>query len=368
MSALSHDMQLIRRIWTISVVLIGLVAVCATPGCSSPEGSDGGGSSTTQSVTIGSEGGTVEITDASSAIYGAKVCIPQDALSCDENISITLGDLPQNLPVAYHIVGGCINFMPDGITFSSPVTMYLPYVDTNNDGIVDGMAVTESKVRVLYYNETTSQWERLNLYDTETDANRAVIESEHFSTYLTYIDSGDVQTYDNGTTTIQTGDEAAEFTKGACYLDDSFDGVCNYYFLTVTRRDDGLLAVVDRNATYTTNGYPAVISDGFDSATFDASSAFARVLDSGDASAWVWEAEFVSEYTYLLDYDVRDDELYSTDTTDTGSTNIYCQIEAEDANMVRITWQINLDEQILWPTHEQGGGHMLVVKFRAFHR
>lgn len=365
----SRDIRkLMRTVYLVSILIWGIVAANASLGCLAPE--EEAEDSAPQSWTIGAQGGVVEVTDPGSAIYGAKVYIPPDALSREQDITITLGDIPQGLPNAYRGAGGCINFMPDGATFETPVMMYLPYVDTNNDGIVDGKAVTETQVGVLYFNETTLMWEEMDLHATETDTNRAVIFSEHFSTYLTYIDPVDAQPYDTGATTTQTGDETAVYTTGDCYLDDSFDGECNYYFLTITRRDDGLLALVDRNATYTTNGYPTVISDGYDSATFDASSAFARVLDSGDASAWIWEAEFVREHTYLRDYVVEDDPLNmtTTATTDTDSNNIYCRIEAEDANMVRITWQIDLNEQIVYPTHPQGGGHILVVKFRAFHQ
>lgn len=362
--------RMLRKVYRSSILLCGIAAVVAAPGCVTPEESDDNPVVNISSQ-IGAEGGVVEIIDPTSAIYGAKVYIPPNALSGEETITITLSDIPQGLPAGYKAVGGCINFMPDGTVFDNPVTMYLPYVDTNNDGIVDGRAVTETRVGVLYFNETTGQWEEMDLYTTEADNNRAVVESEHFSTYLTYIDPVDAQPYDTGVAPVQTGDETALFTTGDCYVDDSYNGECVYYFLTVTRRDTGLVAVMDRNATYTTNGYPAIISEGYDSATFDATSAFARVLSSGDASSWEWEAEFVKEHTYLMDYVVEDDPLNTTTTattdTETDTDNIYCQISAEDTNMVRITWQINLDEQIVYPTHPQGGGHMLVVRFRAYY-
>lgn len=360
--------RFIRTVYLASILVCGIAAAFVSGGCVTPE-ETGDAPVVDISRQIGAEGGVVEITDPSSAIYGAKVYIPPDALNREENITITLGDIPQVLPDEYRAVGGCINFMPDGTAFENPVMLYLPYVDTNNDGIVDGKAVTETRVGVLYFNETTQQWEDMDLHTTEQDNNRAVIESEHFSTYLAYIDPVEAQPYDTGTAPPQAGDETAVFTTGDCYIDDSYNGECIYYFLTVTRRDPGLVAVVDRNATYTTNGYPAIISESYDSATFDATSAFARVLSSGDASAWQWEAEFVKEHTYLKDYVVEDDPLTTTTTaaSDTETANIYCQIEAEDTNMVRITWQIDLNEQIIYPTYAQGGGHMLVVRFKAYY-
>ena len=354
---MKRSQDIYRFIRTVNLVnVLVIAAAIVSGGCVTPEEADDN-PVINVSRQIGAEGGVVEITDPGSAIYGAKVYVPPDSLNQEENITITLGNIPQDLPGGYRAVGGCINFMPDGTAFENPVMMYLPYVDTNNDGIVDGRAVTEARVGVLYFNEITGQWEEMDLHTTESDNNRAVIESQHFSTYLTYIDPVDAQPYDTGTAPAQTGDEAAIFTTGDCYVDDSYNGDCVYYFLTVTRRDTGLFAVVDRNATYTMNGYPTIISEGYDSATFDATSAFARVLSSGDASSWQWEAEFVKEHTYLKDYVVEDDPLTTTTTatTDTGSDNIYCLIEAEDSNMVRITWQIDLNEQLVYATNPQGG-------------
>jgi hypothetical protein len=56
-----------------------------------------------------------------------------------------------------------------------------------------------------------------------------------------------------------------------------------------------------------------------------------------------------------------DDTLSSSDT----SGGIPCSIEAVDENMVRISWQVNVNEQILHITSAQGGGHCLVIRFRA---
>lgn len=358
------------RTWIQSVYLITLLvwvilAAVTTTGCSISEETDEVRENSTQ--TIGPEGGVVEVTDPSSAIYGAKVYIPPDSLAQDVDIAITHSDIPQGLPMGNMTAGGCINFEPDGIEFAQPIRMYLPYVDNNNDGIIDGRAVFETNVGILYYNESSSQWEEMDLFATRMDQNLAVIESEHFSTYLTFIDTSDSEPYDTGVPPDQTGDESSTFTSGDCYLDDSHDGLCNYYYLTITRRDSDLLALVDRNATYTTNGYPAVIDEGGGSATFDAASAFARVLSSGNASLWQWEGEFVREHTYLKDYEVEDDPLTggtsAVNQTDTG--NIYCLVEAVDAAMVRIVWQVDVNEQIVYPSTPQGSGHMLVIKFRA---
>ncbi len=316
------------------------------------------------SVTIGPDGGVLEVTDASSAAYGAMVSIPRGALSEDQDISISAGALPGTLALGYRSAGACLNFEPDGIVFASPVTMYLPYADSNNDGIVDGKAVAENLVRALYYNESTQSWEEMDLSDSQADSNRAVIESGHFSTYLSAIDTSDSEPYDTGSAP-DTGDLDAVFESGDCFLEGSYIDSCPRYYLTVTRRESGLLALVDRNATYTTNGYPATISEDYGSATFDAASAFARVLVSSDAARWQWEAEFVKEHTHLLEYEVEEDPMLDTAIPVSSGERIYSTIEAVDASMVRISWQINADEQIIYPTSPQANGHMLVIRFRA---
>jgi len=319
-------------------------------------------------MSVGAEGGVVEITDTSSAIYGAGVYIPPGALSTEHDISISGRTIPGKLPSGYRSAGACINFEPDGLVFANPVMMYMPYADTNNDGIVDGKAVSETGVGVLYYNEPDRRWDELDLYGIEADRNRAIIESGHFSTYLAFTDVSDSEPYDTGTPPDQTGDEEGTFISGDCYLEDSHYGLCEFYVLTLTRRSSGLLALIDRNATYTASGYPATISEGYDSATFDAGSAFSRVLESGDAALWQWEAEFVKEHTYLMDYQVVDDPLLSTAIPTSTGTRIYCGIEAVDASMVRISWQINADEQIIYHTSPVSNGHMLVIRLRARYR
>lgn len=363
MEKLHRFKRFIRIVYILSTALCCAVLAVLSIGCSRSDEDQIFETLGNTSMTIGAEGGVVEVTDASSTIYGAKVYIPPGALNEEQDIRISYSAVPRTLPNGYRSAGGCISFEPDGIEFSNPVMMYLPYIDSNDDGIVDGKAVAETMVGVLYYNESIGAWEEMDLYDTQTNLNRAVIESGHFSTYLTVIDMSDSEPYDTGTAPVETGDAA--FESGDCFLEGSYIGECPNYYLTITRRTSDLLALVDRNATYTTNGYPVTISESYDSATFDAGSAFANVLASGDAGQWQWEAEFVQEHTYLMDYQVEEDPLLTTTIPTSTGSRIYCGIEAVDASMVRISWQINADEQIVYPTSPQGNGHMLVIRFSA---
>jgi hypothetical protein len=318
----------------------------------------GGGAQSQGGSSVGSEGGTV-------ALSGAKVYIPPNALSAEEFIDLKVVPLPKALPAGYMAAGPCVSFTPEGVTFSQQATIYLPYEDANNDGIVDGKGVPETKVKVLYYNQAAGAWEWMPMQGCEEDGNLALAQTGHFSTYLAVIDTGDATPLDPGTDTGTTS-----LTSGDCLVGNGnknnpygYEDSCFSFNLTVTRRESGMLALVDRYATFVQTGIPATISPEGDSATFDAASAFAKVQQSGDAGLWGWEAEFVPEHTYLKEYDVVDDALAGTDPSATG---IYCQIEAVDANMVKITWQINLYEQIVYIMSPGGGGHALVVRFRAF--
>ncbi|MRR21232.1 hypothetical protein EG827_13730 [bacterium] len=344
-------------------MLVSAVAACKG---SSSSGTDGGTVSQAQGVVIGPGGGTAVITEQAGEVAGAKVYIPGNALETEEVVSLRVVPLPAGLPSRYTAAGPCIGFSPDGISFSQPVSLYLPYTDTNNDGIVDGKAVSEDMVRVLYFNEKIGQWEEMPLQSVDRAANLAVAVTRHFSTYLVAINTGDTQSGDTGS---QSGDATA-LESGDCLVGDgnlvsqSNTDSCFYYNLTVTRRSSGMLALVDRHATYVTTGIPAVVSSSGDSATFDASSAFSKVLASGDARLWNWECDFIKEHTQLKDYEVLDDYLSTTGTSG-ASGGIACTIEALDANMVKISWQINVNEQILHITSAQGGGHCLVIRFRA---
>lgn len=361
-----HPQETITRHGGAVWLVIMFALTCAAAACRIGGGNDEGG--TAAAVVIGPEGGVVEITDPASRIFGAKVYIPAGALDSEQSVSLSRMDLPAALPAWYRTGGRCIDFQPDGIQFSQPVLLYLPYDDTNNDGLIDGRAVREEDLFVLYYNSLDGRWEEMPLYGVDTGNNLAVVESGHFSTYLVAVDTADARTLDSDLP--DTGTETS-FESGECYLGD--DNVCHYSHMTVLRRETGMTAIVDRNLTYVNSGIVAVISEDGCSATFDAASAFAKVLASGDATQWNWEGEFVREHTFLLDYEVMQDDTLSSPGsgetgTDDGAGGIFCRVEAVDANMVEITWEIDVFEQIIYQTTPPGSGHCLAIRFRATHQ
>lgn len=345
------------------LILVSFQAACK-------KSSSTGGVEGISGINIGPEGGIVATSEQGSGLSGAQVSIPRNALEGNQSISLTSTGLPHALPNGYRAAGRCISFSPDGITFKQPVRLYLPYADVNNDGIVDGKAVNEAKTGVLYYNERTGRWEELELSGRDEKTNLAIVDTTHFSTYLVYINTSDSQTLDSSVPTNTTDGSAPLFTTGDCLIgngniiEGSVDS-CFYYNLTITRRPTGLLAIIDRHATFVQTGIPAIISPEGDSATFDASSGFSKVLASGNASQWNWVCEFVKEHTYLKDYEVMNDALIPSLGADPAAGGIYAQIEPLDENMVRISWSFNVNEQILYQSSADGFGHRLVIRFRA---
>lgn len=343
-----------------------LVLLCAGAACSA--GSTDGEGPGTHAAVIGPQGGVVEVTDPASGIYGARISVPPGALENGQSISLSATSLPAGLPNGYLAGGRCVDFQPDGISFHRAVLLSIPYYDSNGDGIIDGRAVREDDIGVLYYNSTAGRWEEMPLHGVDAENNLAMVETGHFSTYLVRVDPADARTLDSGLP--GAGAEPA-FEPGECYLGN--DQVCHYSHLTVLRRETGWTAVVDRNLTYVESGNIATISSDGTSAIFDAVSAFSKVLASGDATQWIWECEFVGEHTFLNDYEVReDDSLSLSDAGDAGggtdTEGIFCRIEALDENMVSITWHINVFEQVLYQTTPRGNGHCLAIRFRATHQ
>lgn len=349
-----------------------LICLCLilTSQAACKQSGSGDGTGGISAVAIGPEGGIVATSEQGSGLSGAQVYIPRNALESSQNISLVSTELPRALPNGYRAAGRCISFSPDGAVFKQPVKLYLPYTDVNNDGIVDGKAVHETRVSVLYYNERTGRWEKLNVSGRDEEANLAIVDTMHFSTYVVSINTTDTQTLDSSVPTDTT--DPALFTSGDCLVGDgnviggNVDS-CYYYNLTVTRRSTGLLAVIDRHATFVRTGIPATISPEGDSATFDAASAFSKVLASGSASQWTWECEFVQEHTYLQGYEVRYDALIPGGSSDTEppADGAYAGIQAVDANMVRITWPFDVSEQIEYMSTDEALGHRLVIRFRA---
>jgi hypothetical protein len=84
-------------------------------------GGEGGGTSTSghqASSTIGTEGGTIEVSDTSSPINGFKMVIPADALSSSTNITVETNNEKIPLPETLSVSGETIKLLPEGLAFN----------------------------------------------------------------------------------------------------------------------------------------------------------------------------------------------------------------------------------------------------------
>ena len=135
---------------------------------------------------IGPAGGTVEVLEPTSPIRGAKIDIPANALSDIEIITISIAQMPAELPGGYFAAGECIEFGPHGRDFMNPIKLVLPYFDDDNDNLLDGTSAIELYVGAKYFNTTTQMWQEIEVENRKPDLNVLQVLTYHLSPYLPY--------------------------------------------------------------------------------------------------------------------------------------------------------------------------------------
>jgi len=366
-------------------------------------GSDGTDSSPAPPRAVGPDGGTVEVVDSASPVFGAKVVIPPGALSEQQVITIEPVDPPAALPEGYMPAGDYVSFKPDGCTFKCPVAVSIPYNDRENDGIIDGTGIPESRAGIFYFNEDTGSWEQVAVTDRDAGRNIITAATAHFSTYLVPVDqtgngagNGDSDT----TTTILPGeyfvgtpiyrvnsDGSRELValgcldqdQRACYEADTCRQCGTPYVLTVRPEitDNGTVlgAVIDRFATRS-GGYPAAVNAEGTCASFDIADAsdyfpFPKLRSSGDAEAWEWRSEYVISWTQLNGYKACSDDTH-TAICDSAQGRKFCTIKAS-GTVVTICFGVDLSDDVNkqglpMPNAFIGNYGMLPITFEAWYK
>lgn len=315
---------------------------------------------------IGTGGGQLEITNPDSPLFSIKIDIPPGALEEGKNITISSPALPSDLPLNYLAAGNVIELGPDGTSFQLPVDIYLPFNDTDGDGIVDGTYLSELEVGILFYNSSTGEWEEIEISDIDVNNNTVKASVDHFSIYLVYIDP--INEGDEDDPVIETPILPGEYFIGEPGF---FDGkliekgcinrtgyrCADPYHLTVSYFN-GITpkAVIDKLPTEYTGPEVTIDEDGT-SATFDASKFFRKVLKSGSASAWTWECEF-DNHTHLSHFDAYDDEVNDTIDAD---KRIYSSIEVLESGDVKISWGFDIYKYFV--VKDQ-----IVIAFEAYYK
>jgi hypothetical protein len=138
---------------------------------------------------VGPQGGTVTVTDTSSPAYGASVQIPSGSLTTEQPITITVVPLQQELPAGIVPAGSPIDFGPSGTTFTLPATIAIPYVDNDNDGIVDGTESPATEIVVKTLSVATGQWADVEILQRDLGNHILFAATTHFSTWVAAVPS-----------------------------------------------------------------------------------------------------------------------------------------------------------------------------------
>jgi len=307
-------LKTLRYIYLSCVIVLGLMTIVGT---------DGGNGNETQHETveiIGPQGGVVEVIDPESPIYGVKAEFPPGALTEEKTITISPVKIPADLPSEYFAVGKCINFGPDGITFDTPIDIFFPYNDKDNDGIIDGTAITEISVDVMLFNELAGQWEHVEVINRDLDQNSVKVRTNHFSNF----------TFSNYIT--RTCEADGELSCGPCYFTLHYAyGDDKEYRASVSNGG------IDLNANNTTL---------YDSYAILEYSGFKDLFDKvRDATRWNWTWEIVTYHTYLTDAVGLEDD------------DVEVEISAISPTSLQFVWNFDY--------HQMAAHERLVVKFAS---
>ncbi len=124
---------------------------------------------------IGSNGGSIPVTDSSSALTGFKIEVPAGTFSSQATVSIGIESNPPSQPLPQGVVqdGPFISLQSSAI-FQSPVKLYIPFTGDRLDG----------EARLVYtYNISTGVWELVVPLPT-SDPSIFVASIKHFCTYV----------------------------------------------------------------------------------------------------------------------------------------------------------------------------------------
>jgi len=128
------------------------------------------------SEVIGSAGGTVEVTNLSSPLYGIKVEVPPEALDTDSTISIETTTSSPSHNTDSKASSTIFELKSTNTSyFNIPVTVTVPY----DESLVDD----ESYIGLFIYNPSTDSWQSTTTYEIDTSNNTISAATMHFSIF-----------------------------------------------------------------------------------------------------------------------------------------------------------------------------------------
>ena len=229
----------------------------------------------------------------------------------------------------------------------------------DDDGLVDGTGSPEESLRVQYFDPIAAEWEPMTIVNRDLANNRVTFESDHFSTYLTEVIAKDPPEPDERPTDLVVGeyflweptfrrldDGTLALIESGCLNRQGRACASPWKLLLRYHEKEGLIAVLDRHASLNDSaGIRGEIAEDGKSAVFDSWEVSDKILESGDARNWQWEADFVEELTRLRNYrPISTENPYVEQVPE--AQRLYAAIAAEDDRRVRITWGVNVFNEL----------------------
>lgn len=171
-------MKALRTLVALLTVVFGIfLSACGDEGSGSNSNSGG----TTQATgTVGSAGGTIEVTDSKSAILGTKVIVPQDAVDSSETVQIKINyedQLPSQVESGTVAASKTIVLTKDSsYKFKQPVTVTIPYTDAQMEG--------GDIPAVFYWDATSSTYVAVGVKNIDTTNKTITFTTSHFTSFV----------------------------------------------------------------------------------------------------------------------------------------------------------------------------------------
>lgn len=124
------------------------------------------------------KGGRVEVTSRSSPLYGVKITIQPYGLKSDTTISIGEVVKPPPSPKEYNPVGVPIDLTPNGLVFSKPAKIEIPYSD---EDLRDAGGSDAATIKVMSFDPASQNWESVKVLKIDTSQKIITAEVKHFS-------------------------------------------------------------------------------------------------------------------------------------------------------------------------------------------
>jgi hypothetical protein len=128
-------------------------------------------------TTIGSEGGRLQVTGFGSGVDGTTLVVPPGALS--DRVELSINRLADD----DSLILPAVELGPDGLTFAQPVTLSLPYADSDGDGLEDISDIPVRSLSIWTLDKAAGEWEPL-VTSLDPVSKTLSAKIDHFSPYV----------------------------------------------------------------------------------------------------------------------------------------------------------------------------------------